>query len=163
MINCNAKYLFILAFLLVASCSSKDSGTASVEKRISGEWDCTYSLDEGATRMSLAAKEIYMMNGVSNSIGLFKAKFSSRLPEIEYRLSGTSSWKVEDGFLVSTLNSIDVVNLSHPEFDDLIDLKEIMPLNVADRSEIVELSDSKMTLKSESDNELYHCKRALTR
>ncbi|KHL67925.1 hypothetical protein SF06_32390 [Pseudomonas flexibilis] len=45
----------------------------------------------------------------------------------------------------------------------MIDLKEIMPLNVADRSEIVELSDSKMTLKSESDNELYHCKRALTR
>lgn len=156
------KLLLLPFFFLASACSSKDTGTSSLEKEILGTWNCSYNLvEEDGTSMNLTAKETYMRNGLSNSVGLLKAKFSPDLPEIQYHITGSSTWELKDGLLLSTLNDVKVTNLNHPEFDKIINLKEMMPLNVTDPSEIIEISASKMVLRSEDDDGLYECEKAL--
>lgn len=155
------KLLLMPYFFLAAACSSKDIDASSLEKEILGTWDCSYSLiEEDGTGMNLTAKETYKKNGLSSSVGLLKAKFSPDLPEIQYHISALSTWELKDGLLLSTLNDVKVTNLNHPELDKIINLKEMMPLNITDPSEIIEISPSKMILRSEDDDGLYKCEKA---
>ncbi len=149
------------AFLLysVTACASQNIEPPSLKKGLLGSWDCSLSIEDNDLKMTIESEDTYVRNGRSNSFGSLKAKFAANLPEIEYSVAGTATWEILDGFLVSTLTDIKIVNLSHPEFDEIFNLQEMFPTNVSDSSEIIELTKTKLTLKSESDGHIYMCGR----
>lgn len=133
--------------------------TQAIKKALYGSWNCGIDVEEGATRMSIASEDTFIRNGRSNSFGTMKLKISAELPEIEYSIAASSTWEIIDGFLVSTLTDVKVINISHPEFDKVINLQDMFPKNISESAEIVELSQSKLILKSETDGSVYRCDR----
>lgn len=154
-------FLPLSAFLLysVTACASQNIEPSSLKKGLLGSWDCSFSIKENGSSMTIESEDTYVRNGRSNSFGILKAKFAEDLPEIEYSMAGTATWEILDGFLVSTLTDIKIVNLSHPEFDEIFNLQEMFPTDISDSSEVIELTKSKLTLKSESDASIYECGR----
>lgn len=109
--------------------------------------------------MIVESEETYVRNGRSNSMGSMRVKFAQEFPEVTYSIAGSSSWEVQNGYLITTVEDVKIVNLSHPELDKLINLTEMLPKNISESQEVVELSDTKLTLKSESNGALYQCQR----
>ncbi|MDN3391937.1 hypothetical protein [Pseudoalteromonas sp. APC 3691] len=136
---------------------------SNIDEQIYGSWNCQYSHEENGSKISFETEETYVRNGRSNSFGIMKAKFAPELPEIEYSLAGSATWNIDNGYLVTTLDDIKVVNLSHPELDKIINLQDMFPKNLSESSKILELSTSKLSLKSESDGTVYHCTKKLAK
>lgn len=151
----------LLVFLLysVTACASQNSEPSLLKKDLLGSWDCSFSFEENGSSITIESEDTYVRNGPSNSFGTLKVKFAEDLPEINYSMAGTATWEILDGFLVSTLTYFKIVNLSHPEFDEIFNLQEMFPTNISDSSEIIELTKSKLTLKSESSAQVYACVR----
>lgn len=130
---------------------------SSVDEQIYGSWNCQYNHEENGFKISIESEETYVRNGRSNTFGIMKAKFAPELPEIEYSLAGSATWDINGDYLVTTLDDMKIVNLSHPELDKIMNLQDMFPKNLSESSKILELSTSKLSLKSESDGTVYHC------
>mgnify|MGYP000035269514 CR=1 FL=1 len=154
-------FLPISAFLLysVTACANQDIETSTLKTNLLGSWNCLTSYEEDDFSMIIETEDTYVRNGRSNSFGTLKAKFTEELPEIEYSIAATGTWEIIDGYLVDTLTDIKVVNLTHPEFDSIFNLQDLFPTNISFSSEVIELTKSKLTLKSESDDSIYECER----
>ncbi|MEG3759939.1 hypothetical protein V5096_18530 [Pseudoalteromonas carrageenovora] len=157
--------------ILVASLVISTSGFASnrvpetpnIDEKIYGSWNCQNSHEANGSKIILETEDTYVRNGRSNSFGIMKAKLAPELPEIEYSIAGSATWNIDDGYLVTTLDDIKVVNLSHPELDKVINLQDFLPKNLSESSKILELSTTKLSLKSESDGTVYHCTKKLAK
>lgn len=142
-----------------ASCATQSIEQSTLKKGLLGNWNCSLNIEENGLMMSMKVEDSYIRNGRSNSFGDLEVQFSPEHPVISYSIAGTSTWDLIDGFLVSTSTDIKIVNLTHPEFDEVFNLQEMFPTNVSDSSEIIHLSKNKLTLKSEGDNIIYQCQR----
>ena len=154
-------FLPISAFLLYSATASANQNIepSILKTNLLGSWNCLTSLEEDDFSMIIETEDTYVRNGRSNSFGTLKAKFAEELPEIEYSIGATGTWEILDGYLVDTLTDIKVVNISHPEFDSVFNLQDFFPTNISFSSEVIELTKSKLTLKSESDESIYECER----
>ncbi|PNH81247.1 hypothetical protein [Vibrio diazotrophicus] len=155
----NTITLLILA-ISSASFAASPYTDSEINARINGKWNCSYEQSESnGFHMSVDSEETFVRNGRSNSMGSMRVKFVQEFPEVTYSIVGSSTWEVQNGYLITTLEDIKFVNLSHPELDKLINLNDMFPKNISDSEEVVELSDTRLLLKSESDGTLYQCQR----
>ena len=154
-------FLPISAFLLYSATASANQNIepSTLKTNLLGSWSCSTSLEEDDFSMITETEDTYVRNGRSKSFGTLKAKFTEELPEIEYSIAATGTWEIIDGYLVDTLTDIKVVNLTHPEFDSIFNLQDLFPTNISFSSEVIELTKSKLTLKSETDDSIYECER----
>ncbi|MBH0040391.1 hypothetical protein [Pseudoalteromonas sp. SWN166] len=76
-------------------------------------------------------------------------------------MATSANWEYQNGYLIETSTEIKLVNLSHPKFDELLNLESLMPQNISESSEVLVLSNTLLTLKSESDGIVYSCDRVV--
>ena len=155
------KYLRVLPILtgIIIATGCSTSSTVSNYSRLDqlyGSWNCKLSMEEAGVRVAMNYDVNYVRNGKANGFGtiIFKAP---ELPEMEYSMAGSSHWEYENGYLIETTTEIKLVNVSHPEFDEVFNLESMFPQNISESSEILVLNNSVLKLKSESDGTVYSC------
>jgi hypothetical protein len=139
--------------------AGKTASEGTLEKDLLGSWNCSISVDQLGQKMTIESEESYGRNGHLDGIGTMWLTFGPGYPEIEYSFVGTSTWEIVDNFIVSVMTDIEVVNLSHPEYDEMFNMKDMFLTGSSDSAEILELSKTKLTLKTEPDNFIYSCER----
>lgn len=130
------------------------------DQRLLGTWNCAYAVQEQDVSVTSETREIYASDGRIDSSGTMRVRMSPEMPEISYSLAATGHWEMADDALVVTASEVRIVNLSHPEFDRLLDLQEMMPEGISESMAIVELSAADLILRSETDGRLYNCRKA---
>ncbi|MDO6526737.1 hypothetical protein Q4519_13680 [Motilimonas sp. 1_MG-2023] len=145
--------------ILSVQASTDPSSSERLTEKVLGDWHCSFAVKESGAQVSIESDDLFIRGGKLVSKGLLKAKFAPDLPEIEYAVNSTSNWKVEQGYLISTLTDVSVVNLTDPEFDNIVNPKELFPVNVSESLQILAISNSTMVLKSSAAGQEYRCKR----
>lgn len=158
------KTINIVTLLTLAISSSSVAASplsdSDLEQKLNGSWNCTYEQSESnGFHMRIESEETYVRNGRSNSMASMKIKFAEEFPEVTYAITGSSSWEVSNGYLITTLEDAKFTNLTHPDLDKVFNLNEMFPKNISNSEEIIELSDTKLTLKSESNGHISSCQR----
>lgn len=157
-------YLRILPLLtsafLVSACSTNHTQYSLPENQLYGTWNCQMDFQEEDVKLSFDYDITYVRNGKSNGFGSFKFK-APDIPEMEYSIADSSNWELNNGYLIETTTEIKLVNISHPEFDDLLNLESMFPQNLSESSEILVLNDSLLKTKSESDGTIISCNKVV--
>ncbi|WP_404437272.1 hypothetical protein [Stutzerimonas chloritidismutans] len=152
--------LLLLLTVTASGCASEPYPAFDHSQNILGVWDCAAVIEENGASLKVESKDTYLRNGASHSFGIMKAKFSDELPEIQYSVAGTSAWKIEGEYLIQTMTDLKIVNLTHPEFDDVIKLQDIFPENISESSVILRLTSTELVVDSESGAGVYRCSKA---
>lgn len=154
---------FSLSLLLAATvsgCASEPYPIYAHRQNILGVWDCATTFEEHDLHLKIESKDTFLRNGASHSFGIMTAKFSSDMPEISYSVAGTFTWKIEGKYLIEMATDLKIVNLTHPEFDEVMKLQDIFPTNISESSEILRLTESELIVDSESGGGIYKCTKA---
>jgi hypothetical protein len=132
----------------------------TTEEMFYGTWSCEYKEESEGESFSLVYEDTYIRNGRVDSFGYLTFTVPE-LPgeELEYSIAATSDWEVQGKFLVMKVDDLKIVNLSHPGLDDVFSLEDIFPKGVSESAEIVDISATKLVLRSESDNSITQCSR----
>lgn len=160
------KYLPLIAALISTTACSASSSTSNIFSRSQffGGWNCSFSSKEDGALVSIDLNVNYIRNGSSNSFGTMTLKLEEQAEiEIEYSISSSGSWEYQDGYLIETASEIKIVNLSHPELDEVFNLENILPQNISESSEVLLLNGSTLRLKSESNGEIINCNKLISK
>ncbi|MFT6907703.1 MAG: hypothetical protein ACJAS1_004387 [Oleiphilaceae bacterium] len=153
---------FLPLFTLACSLSTFATGQKAIdESYLYGNWNCKHEVNASKTQMKV--KINYNVNfiraGKSNGYGTLLFKMPN-LPELEYSLTDNSTWEIQGDNLILSSTQIKSVNVSHPELDKFLNLKQFIPKSVSESSKILKLTKSSLTVKSESNGEIYTCSKA---
>lgn len=151
---------FITGAFLISACSTNHTQYSLPESKLYGTWNCQLDLQEEDMKLSLDYDVTYVRNGKSNAFGSMKFK-AADFPQMEYSIADSSTWEINNGYLIETTTEIKVVNISHPEFDEFLNLESMFPQNLSESSEILVLNDSILKTKSESDGSIISCNKAV--
>lgn len=154
------KLLTLSSVLLFVGCASHAAQGVTTEEKLYGKWECEFTDISDAGTFKLVTEDTYIRNGRANSFG--ELTFSvPQVPgeEFVYSISATGDWEVQGKYLVMTADDVKIVNLSHPGLDDEFSLEKIFPENISESSEIIEISETKLVVRSESDNSISKCTR----
>ena len=158
--------LLLISAVFISACSSNSLSYPDNKSLLYGTWNCQFNSEvnieiDGAIKKSKLFMDVdttYIRNGSSNSFGTLKIQFPD-LPEIEYSYSDSSKWEIRGKYIISKSEEIKIVNLSHPGLDDIINLGDLLPQRISDSEEILRITKAEISLKSESDGEIYNCSR----
>jgi len=148
----------VVIFAIVASGCGATSQAQSIppEDRLYGGWNCKHSVESEGTKVHVEYVTSYIRNGKSNSFGILKIE-TPELPEMEYSIASSAQWEVKGGYLIETADEIKLANVSHPEFDKILNLESMFPQKVSESYEILTLSSSILKIKSETDGSIISC------
>ncbi|MDX2424994.1 MAG: hypothetical protein QNK15_01950, partial [Cycloclasticus sp.] len=140
-------------FTLVCSMSTFATGQKAInESDLYGNWNCKHEVVDSNTKMK--AKINYYVNfvraGKSNGFGTLLFKLPN-FPELKYSLTGNSTWNIKDGHLLLSSTEIKSVNVSHPELDQFLNVKQFIPKRISESSKILKLTKSSLEVKSQSN------------
>lgn len=151
------------ALIFSSACVADVTNLTVSREKLFGTWSCEASFKENDIEIKIVSDDTYVRNGSSNSFGTMTLQLSKEAPPIEYSIASTGTWEIDSKFLVTTFTDLKIVNLSHPEFDKILNLQEMFPMNMSESAEIVELSYTTLSVKSESDGQRYNCTRKSTK
>jgi hypothetical protein len=97
-----------------------------------------------------------MKNGTSEGFATLLFSMGG-LPELEYREVDKALWSLNGTQLNIASNNIQFINVSHPEFDQLLNLQQQFPKSVKESVNVLELTKSHMKIQSEQHDEGYTC------
>ncbi|KEI71422.1 hypothetical protein [Endozoicomonas elysicola] len=159
--------LFLVFFLSGCATDSYSSASAepnfdsSVKSKLYGSWNCEAAFNDSGAKMTSEFTETYVRNGTLNSIGSMNIQFSPELPEIFYTITSHGTWSLDDGYLITNYAKTKIKNITHPEFDEIININDLFPESVSESSKIVSLSNTTLSLQSESSGEYITCNREI--
>jgi len=154
------KYLYPAVLLLIlGGCASGTPSNKYYNNQIYGMWDCEYTSEEDGTTINAKSSDVYVRNGKVNSFGNLNVQFAPGSETVEYSVSMSGSWKIQNGYLITESSETKIVNISHPELDEIFNLNDFLPQNISDSSKILKITRNEMSLKSETDGSIYNCVR----
>jgi len=148
----------ITSTLLISACSTSHVQYTLPETNLYGTWSCKINFQEEDVKLSIDYDVTYIRNGRSNGFGILKLK-AQDIPEMEYSIADSSSWEIVNGYLIKITAEIKLVNISHPGFDELLNLESMFPQNISESSEILFLNNSLLKVKSETNGTVYSCNK----
>ena len=154
----NNKAILAACMLFIGSICSIHSHAATKEK-LYGGWSCKLEIEDSGMKMSIESSDDYVRNGTINRTGSLNVQFSPERPKISYTISGSGTWHLENEYLTTTFKFLKIKNISHPEFDDVINLQDMFPENISRSSKITSLTNTTLSLMSEPDGKTYQCHR----
>jgi hypothetical protein len=157
------KYL-TLTFFIASTSACANNVIAETDKNhlLYGTWNCKATLEGDGGKVSLDIDTTYVRNGKLNSFGTLQLNYPE-IPEIQYSYADSGSWEINDGYLISTTSEVKLVNISHPELDKVLNLEDMFPQNISESSQILKLTKTELSLKDESDGEIYNCSKKVTK
>lgn len=134
---------------------------SNFEAMIHGAWNCKIdeSMDGGS--LTISTEDSYIDNGRFNSFGTMTMNIDieSENISLKYSIAGTGTWDVKNGKLYQTLEDVKLVNLTAPEFDDVLNLSNMFPKNVSESSTITSIDKKSITVKSDIDGSEHTCSK----
>ncbi|WP_299203157.1 hypothetical protein [uncultured Amphritea sp.] len=159
MLRINALPLFGLLFSVIASASTQVNDSAIFDqKNLYGRWNCKYAMEDANTRMKVDYDISYFADGRASGSGTLLLRMQN-FPQMEYSLSNRSTWVVKAGSLILSSAEFKLVNRSHPELDQILNLESLFPQNVRESSTILELTQSTLVARSDSYGGVYSCSK----
>ena len=127
---------------------------------IKNQWECemTHEDKEIGSVIKIQTIDKYIRNNTTNSIGTIKIKFPQIEDEIIYSMSSISSWELDSEYMISTLQTIKIKNISHPEFDEFLNMEELFPENLSTSAKIVKLDNEELILQEEATDMKVFCR-----
>ncbi|MGI9280354.1 MAG: hypothetical protein ACR2PX_12125 [Endozoicomonas sp.] len=153
--------LISLSLAGAALAANADSPIAITNDNLVGSWLCEASVAMEQGKMHYVSTENYLKDGSSKSEGSMKLSFGHpNIPDLEYSITGAGTWQLDGKELTETLTALDVKNLTDPKFDQFINLKDMIPMNVPETSLITRLTQSTIAIKAGDSEEILECKRS---
>lgn len=133
------------------------------QNNLYGSWVCQHEVEEPNTKMAIKAsyKINYAKDGTSSGVGALLFKIGG-MPELKYNVIDNSTWQLKGDSLTIKSQDIKFINVSHPELDNFLNLKTILPKSINESGIILELSKVNLKVKSTSYGEVYSCTKAVT-
>lgn len=152
-----SRAMFPLCLTIVTLCQSARALSDEYSKeQFYGTWNCVVVDESVEGKIVIDLDVSYAPNSQMNSSGS-TTLFIAGLPEIKYSIAFKGVWEYQDGYLIETSNEVKIVNISHPELDELLNPEGLFPESLSESTEVIMLTESSLTLKSEGDNVTYSC------
>ena len=123
-----------------------------------GSWQCDHDFSE--PQKNIKIKLNYTINLMKNgtSAGNADLLFSmGGMPELKYREADTALWTLKGDQLQFVSNNIQFINESHPELEQLLNLKQLFPKSVNESVKVLELTKKQIKIQSKQHNDAYSC------
>ena len=153
------KLLFISLLSATFSMSAFSKNTSHINKsNIHGLWQCQGSSFNAKTNMTIKGdyKVLFMANGSSTGKGQFFLSVLG-IPEIEYRLVDEAKWAIKLDDLFFSSSNFSLKNMSHPEFEQMLNISALMPKKITDSVKILKLTKTQLQVQSKKDNRKFSC------
>jgi hypothetical protein len=150
----------ITLFFSVPVCAQTESVINA--NNLYGAWNCKLTKVDRGSKIAFDIDVNYIQNGSANSFGTLKFDLPE-IAELEYSIATSSTWEIKEGYLIETATEVKVVNISHPELDNIINLGSMFPQNTTESSKILELTSTTLSLKSENDEATFNCTKLKTK
>lgn len=125
---------------------------------IYGDWVCSHEL--GETDENLQTKLNYKIrfnhNGTSNGNASLLFTING-LPPLVYQEVDTALWQIEGEYLTISSNNISFSNVSHPEFEALLNLQQHFPKSVNEKVKILKLTKKSLAVQSKNHSDVFNC------
>ncbi|KEQ18790.1 hypothetical protein [Endozoicomonas numazuensis] len=155
------KTLLSLSLACATLAANAESPVAITQENLVGIWACEASVAMEQGKMHYISTEKYLKDGRSKSEGSMKLSFGNlNIPDLEYTITGAGTWKLDGSKLTETVTELDIKNLTDPQFDQFINLKDMIPMNVPETSLITKLTQSTIAIKAGDSEEVLECKRS---
>lgn len=149
--------LFTLVISVSGSVVANES-KAFDQTALYGSWNCKHAMQDASTTMKVDYDIHYSADGQAHGNGTIWLRMQN-FPEMEYRLSNRSTWELKADSLILSSAEFKLVNRSHPELDQFLNLRSLFPQNVRESSTILELTQSTLVARSDSYGGVYSCSK----
>ena len=145
-----------LVVLLLSLCACAQTQSVINVNNLYGGWDCKYSEEYEGIMINMDFITDYVRNGRTTTFGTISANMTDNF-ELSYTMALSGNWEIRDSYLIETTTEIKAVNIDHPEYDDIIDFESLIPRNFSESSKILELTNKKLSIRSEFDGTILNC------
>ena len=155
------KILFVSLLSVTFSISVFAENTSGINiTNIHGLWHCQGASFNAKTNMSIKGNYnvLFMANGTSTGNGnLFLSVLG--MPEIEYRLVDEAKWAIKSDQLFFSSSNFSLKNISNPEFEQMVNINELIPKKINDSVKILKLTQTELQVQSKRDNRIFGCSK----
>ncbi|MDR0407942.1 MAG: hypothetical protein LBH45_03370 [Campylobacteraceae bacterium] len=127
---------------------------AKYEKLLtSTEWICEFEQEGNGVHMYAKTNDIYNKDKTTTSFG--ETVITIQTPEaadklsIVYEVKANGKWEILDGKVIASDTKMEFKNISLPEFDNFLNLNDLIPDNVNASSKIVKLTEYEAIFEEE--------------
>jgi len=123
-----------------------------------GSWQCDHDFSD--PNKNLKIKFNYTINLINNgtSVGNATLLFAmGGMPELQYKEADTALWSLKGDQLQFVSNNIQFTNVSHPELEQLLNLKQLFPKSINEAVKVLELSQKHIKIQSKQHHDAYTC------
>lgn len=147
-----------LFFLSVSMSILANDSMAIKESNLYGNWNCKHTMENIDLKMKINIDYdvTVVRDGKSSGSGILLLKMPN-FPELKYNILDSSNWDIKDGKLSLSSTEFKLENKSYPELEKILNLRNLLPQNVKGSAKILELTKSKLKVKSKSDGGIYTC------
>lgn len=154
--------LSLLAFAIsISGSAGANEAKAFDQKNLHGSWNCKHTMENTASMMKVDYDIHYSADGKASGNGTVWLRMQN-FPEMEYSLSNRSTWEIKANSLIVSSAEFTLVNRSHPELDQFLNLESLFPQNVRESSTILELTQSKLVARSDTYGGVYSCSKRVS-
>jgi len=131
-----------------------------IREKIIGGWSCAYYLAEDAARMYGTLRVDYFSDGRASSTGSVKYQSEFIIP-IDFELKESLRWFVKDGRLKEVTDDIEIGPPGNSAQHDMSADKDFLDSDdLVETYEVLELSETALVLRADSDGSEYGCSKA---
>ena len=156
----NISALFALLFFVSAAVEASEVSAFQVQN-LYGRWHCQYAMKDASMMMKIDYDIEYTADGQARGNGTVRLRMP-HFPLMEYSLSNHATWAVKADSLILSSVGFKLVNRSHPELDQLLNLQSMFAQTVRESSTILELTPSTLIARSDSYGGVYSCAKTLS-
>ncbi|QMV16552.1 hypothetical protein [Vibrio spartinae] len=152
------RYFYLLCCCLPIGFSVA-TPAAENESLLRGKWDCSASLRQPLYQLNLTTQEHYLASHKYVTKGTLIARLPGQPIEVSYSVAGNGSWKMKGDKLILEANELKVENLTHPEWEAMLNLKQYIPKHAGGTLDIVRLDQQRLSLKAKNLPDNIQCHR----
>lgn len=125
-----------------------------------GYWHCRHQMFDPSTKIKVDIdyKINFFSGGKSTGTGHLLLMLDS-MPGFKYKINDSSTWSLKGDVLTMTSEQMEFNNISHPQFDELLNLQTLFPKKVNEASTILVLNESTLKVDAKSSLEDINCSR----
>jgi hypothetical protein len=153
----------VIALIITGSVFAKETQVIKASKNINvaylyGSWNCKGALQHKQLKMGVKFDYNILFTKDFKSTGQGIVSFTiPNFTDLDYQLTDNSTWEINNEDIIYTSNDLKLLNISHPEFEKIINLEKLVPKNINESSKIIKLTKSTLSVQAKVDNKIYSC------
>ncbi|MDW6094110.1 hypothetical protein SBX64_16340 [Vibrio rhizosphaerae] len=153
------RYFYLLCCCLYSGFSVATQAAENMSL-LQGKWDCTAALRQPLYQLNLTTQEHYLASHQYVTKGTLIARLPGQPIEVSYSVAGNGTWKVAGDKLILEANDLKVENLTHPEWEAILNLKQYIPKHAGGTLDIIRLDQQHLSLKAKNLPDNIQCHRS---